>query len=163
MASRWCERAGHKYSEVVSDPTDAPPPDPAEWLTDLLYTGVGLGILAINRAQAARRDLEAAVASSDEPNPTAEVLRSLLDNPAVTGMQELLSDPERTRNLADRLRTEMQDLDDRLDGFENRLAAMLDNIETELPPGAQDATKALRALATEHAAQMRAILGLKAR
>ena len=41
----------------VSDHDDEPIDPAVAWLTDLLYTGVGLGILAVNKAQVARRDL----------------------------------------------------------------------------------------------------------
>jgi len=135
----------------VADPEEQAPTDPVEWLTDVLYTGVGLGILAINRIQVARRDLEKSHGGSD------------VVNPGVAAIQDLLADPERTKRVVSRLQEELQDLDDRFDGFETRLTGILDDIEPELPGAARELAVALRNLAGDHAAQVRAVLGLRAR
>lgn len=126
--------------------------DPAvEWLTDLLYTGVGLGILAVNKAQVARRDLQKQV-EADE-----------LELPDLSFLRDLASDPERTRRIALRLRDEIQDLDERLDGIEHRIGSILAGIEPDLPEPLRDASRAFRTVATDHVAQLRAALGLEAR
>ena len=126
--------------------------DPAvEWLTDLLYTGVGLGILAVNKAQVARRDLQKQV-EADE-----------LELPDLSFLRDLANDPERTRRIATRLRDELQDLDDRLDGIEHRIGSILAGIEPDLPEPLRDVSRAFRTVATDHVAQLRAALGLEAR
>ena len=142
------------------------------WLTDALYTGVGLGVLAINRLQVARRAAEqkltpssnsaaesaaGSTGSSDSPGPA---------NPAAAGLtalSEMLADPDRASAVLHRVRDELQDLDDRLDGVENRLTEFLDGIEPELPPGARELAAALRSVASDHATQVRAVLGLRVR
>ena len=126
--------------------------DPAvEWLTDLLYTGVGLGILAVNKAQVARRDLQKQV-EADE-----------LELPDLSFLRDLANDPERTRRIATRLRDELQDLDDRLDGIEHRIGSILAGIEPDLPEPLRDVSRAFRTVATDHVAQLRASLGLESR
>ncbi len=135
----------------MSEADDESPTDPTEWLTDILYTGVGLGILAINRIQVARRDLEK---RQDRPDGA---------NPGLAAIQDLLADPDKAKRVVDRLHHELQDLDDRLDGFENRLSQILDGIEPDLPDTARTLTVALRTLAADHAAQVRAVLGLRER
>lgn len=147
----WEFSPRRKYSDAVVESSDSPSPEAAERLLDLLYTGVGLGILAINRFQVARRGFEQRFAESDAPVP------------GLDGIQELLADPERTDRLMQRIRVELQDLDDRLDGFENRLSALLDGLEPELPDGARELSRALRIIANDHAAELRTLLGLEAR
>ncbi len=136
---------------MVAENDGQSPNDPTEWLTEVLYTGVGLGILAINRIQVARRDFEK---NHDGDLPM---------NPGLTAFQDLLSDPEKTKRVMERLHHELQDLDDRLDGFENRFGDVLDNLEPDLPETARELVVALRALAGDHASQIRSVLGLRSR
>lgn len=135
----------------MSDHSPQPTPDAVEWLTDILYTGVGLGILAMNKAQVAKRDLQQHFSDAGTPPPGFDAI------------QDILGDPERTARLLQRLRTELQDVDDRLDGVGHRFSAALDRLEPDLPPAASDAARALRGLANEHASQLRSTLGLRQR
>lgn len=135
----------------VSDHDDEPSDPAVAWLTDLLYTGVGLGIMAVNKAQVARRDLQKQV-EADE-----------LELPDLSFLRDLASDPDRTRRIAVRLRDELQDLDDRLDGIEHRIGSILDGIEPDLPEPLRDLSRAFRTVADDHVSQLRAALGLEAR
>lgn len=135
----------------VSESADDAGFDPTDKLADLLYTGVGLGVLAINRIQVARRDLQKSMGESDNG------LSELGD------LQALLADPERLGRVAERIRGELRDLDNRVDGIENRIAAVLDDIEPDLPPTLRDVSRLMRMVASEHADQVRAILGLEGR
>lgn len=167
-------RPSLKYSDGVPERSDESTPVDQEeltaWLTDALYTGVGLGVLAVNRLQVARRAAEKKLAPSassgegsdpgdrgDAPGPA---------NPAAAGLtalSEMLADPDRASAILHRVRDELQELDDRLDGVENRLTDFLDGIEPELPPGARELAAALRSVASDHATQVRAVLGLRVR
>ena len=135
----------------MSDHDDEPIDPAVAWVTDLLYTGVGLGILAVNKAQVARRDLQKQVEAEE------------LELPDLSFLRELANDPERTRRIAARLRDEIQDLDDRLDGIENRIGSILASIEPDLPEPLRDVSRAFRTVADEHLTQLRAALGLEAR
>lgn len=135
----------------MSDHDDEPTDPAVAWLTDLLYTGVGLGIMAVNKAQVARRDLQKQAEAEG------------LDLPDLTFLRELASDPERTRRIATRLRDELQDLDDRLDGIEHRIGSILAGLEPDLPDPLRDLSRAFRSIAVDHVAQVRAALGLEAR
>lgn len=135
----------------MSDHDDEPIDPAVAWVTDLLYTGVGLGILAVNKAQVARRDLQKQVEAEE------------LELPDLSFLRELANDPERTRRIATRLRDEIQDLDDRLDGIENRIGSILASIEPDLPEPLRDVSRAFRTVADEHLTQLRAALGLEAR
>lgn len=137
--------------KAVSDHDDEPTDPAVAWLTDLLYTGVGLGIMAVNKAQVARRDLQKQAEAEG------------LDLPDLTFLRELASDPERTRRIATRLRDELQDLDDRLDGIEHRIGSILAGLEPDLPDPLRDLSRAFRSIAVDHVAQVRAALGLEAR
>jgi len=137
----------------VSDPsTDSSESadDATEWMTDVLYTGVGLGVLAVNRLQVARRQALKRIRA----NPTAP-------GPGMEAIAQLLSDPEQGRALLLRVRDELQEIDDRVGGIENRFLAMLDNLEPDLPEGARQVAGALRTMAADHATQARAVLGLR--
>ena len=135
----------------MSDHDDEPIDPAVAWLTDLLYTGVGLGILAVNKAQVARRDLQKQVDAEE------------LELPDLSFLRELASDPDRTRRIAVRLRDELRDLDDRLDGIEHRIGSILDGIEPDLPEPLRDLLRAFRTVADDHVSQLRAALGLEAR
>ena len=135
----------------MSDHDDEPIDPAVAWVTDLLYTGVGLGILAINKAQVARRDLQKQVEAEE------------LELPDLSFLRELANDPERTRRIATRLRDEIQDLDDRLDGIENRIGSILAGIEPDLPEPLREVSRAFRTVADDHVTQLRAALGLEAR
>lgn len=135
----------------MSDDSDDPTNDASEWLTDLLYTGVGLGILAMNKAQVAKRDLKQQFSEAGAQPPDLDAI------------QDILGDPEQTARILERLRSELQDVDDRLDGVEHRLFAALDSLEPDLPPAARELSRALRGLANEHASQIRSVLGLRER
>lgn len=135
----------------MSDHDDEPIDPAVAWVTDLLYTGVGLGILAVNKAQVARRDLQKQVEAEE------------LELPDLSFLRELANDPERTQRIAVRLRDEIKDLDDRLDGIENRIGSILASIEPDLPEPLRDLSRAFRTVADDHVTQLRAALGLEAR
>ncbi len=121
------------------------------WLTEILYTGVGLGILAVNKAQVARRDFESALADGET------------ELPALSDLQEFITDPARTERVVEKLRSELGELDKLVGGIEHRVSSLFDAIEPDLPPSAREAADSLRALAGEHAGQIRALLGIEDR
>ena len=86
-----------------------------------------------------------------------------LELPDLSFQRELASDPDRTRRIAVRLRDELRDLDDRLDGIEHRIGSILDGIEPDLPEPLRDLSRAFRTVADDHVSQLRAALGLEAR
>ncbi|MEM7285327.1 MAG: hypothetical protein AAF480_03165 [Actinomycetota bacterium] len=135
----------------MSDQRDEPTDPAVAWVTDLLYTGVGLGVLAVNRLQVARRDLQKQVDADELELPDLSVLR------------DFATDPESARRIAAKLRDELQDLDDRLDGIEHRIGSILAGIEPDLPEPLRDVSRAVRIVAEDHVAQLRAVLGLEAR
>ncbi len=124
------------------------------WVTDLLYTGVGLGVLAVNRFQVARRDLQKQVEAGELELPDISFLGDL---------GELADDPERATRIAAKLRDGLQDLDDRLDGVEHRIGAILADLEPDLPEPLRELSRAFRVVADDHLSQLRAALGLEAR
>ena len=143
-----------KYSGGVSDPRDEATDDATEWLTELLYTGVGLGILAINRIQVARRSAEKHLHDKGVALPS---------NPGLDAISELVGDPEKLSRVLEKLKGELADLDNRLDGLDNRFVDLLSHLEPELPDAARDLSAALRRLTNQPAAQLRSLLGLEAR
>ncbi len=122
----------------------------ADRLEDLVYTGVGLGVLAVNRAQVARRRLQAEAVDTD----LGELGQPLAE------LADLLRDPERLRSLAATLRDELRLIDDRLDGLEHRVTEILDRVEPDLPAGLRELLGAVRTLTAENAGQVRSMLGL---
>lgn len=128
-----------------------PGPDPVtvitERLTDLAYTGVGLAVIAVNRFQVARRGMQDQLRDSD------------LD-PTLASLFSALEDPDRVTALLRRLRAEVAQLDDRVGGLEGCVAGIADRLEPDLPPGLREIVPALRSIATDHADQIRAVLGL---
>lgn len=124
-----------------------PDPDVPEWLTELFYTGVGLAVIAVNRAQVARRSVEGQVRAS-ELGPGLEVL------------DDLLSDPDRLTRIVSILRDEVSRIDERVDGIEDRLSDLVERLEPDLPPVAAETVRALRHLAGEHAPMLRVLFGL---
>lgn len=122
-------------------------PDVPEWLTDLFYTGVGLAVIAVNRAQVARRSVEEQVRAS-ELGPGIEII------------DELLGDPDRMVRVLSTLRDEISRLDARVDGIEDRLTDLCDRLEPDLPPAAAETVRALRRLAGGHGPTLRALFGL---
>lgn len=144
-----------KYSDVVPETPDEPdaqqPIDVVTWLTDMLYTGVGLGVLAVNRIQVARRSAQQRLGNSEPVNP------------GLAALADILADPERAQVVIAKLREELRDIDERLGGVETRFSGFLERIEPELPDGARELAGALRGLADDHATQIRAVLGLPSR
>ena len=133
---------------AVPDPAASSPiPDK---LTDLLYTGVGLGVLAVNKVQVARRDAEKRRKAGNGSDPLSRVQRAM-------------AHPDAAATVLRRLHTELRDADERMGGIENRITALLDRIEPDLPPPAQELVSALRDLAADNSAQVRAVLGLRVR
>ncbi len=133
----------------ISDASDAA----TEWLTEMLYTGVGLGILAVNRFQVARRSAESALQDSTF---------DLGANPGIAALSDVLSDPERLDAVLGRFKDEISLLDDRLGGLEEHLSAAMARIEPDLPEAARELTRAAKRLLNEHGSDIRAVLGLKA-
>jgi hypothetical protein len=128
-------------------------PSIADRVEDVLYTVVGLGVLAVNRAQVARRRLQAEWADTDLGDLAAPF----------SMVTDVLGDPEKVRSILDAARDELQSIDDRLDGVEHRVSAILDRIEPELPPPLAELTSALRNLANDNADRARSLLGLRLR
>ena len=121
-----------------------------EWVTELFYTGVGLAVIAVNRAQVARRSVESQVRSSDL-------------GPGLDFVDSLLYDPDRLKRVVGTLREELSAIDERVDGIEDRLTDLVDRLEPDLPPVAGDLIRAARSVAGDNAAQVRALLGLRQR
>ncbi|MGI9622119.1 MAG: hypothetical protein ACR2PK_04715 [Acidimicrobiales bacterium] len=138
-------------SESTPEDAETSQDEPVDRLADLLYTVVGFGVLAVNRVQVARRSAQAGAAGTAANLPGTDDLRALL------------SDPQTMRNIAVRLRDELQDLDNAVGGFDNRVNSLLDDIETELPENATWVTDMLRTVADDHIVQMRSIVGLEVR
>lgn len=128
---------------------DDVPNEAAERILDLLYTGVGLGVLAVNKAQVARR------------NATAEggILEGSSFAASMDELERVVNDPDTVGAVLEWLRQEAQNLDDRLDGIEDRIDEALGRLEPELPDTARQFVSGLRSLAAEQAAQIRASLG----
>ncbi len=137
----------------MSDGVDESGRDPAELLADLLYTAVGLAILAVNRLQLARRGLQCQLGDGGVAGAAT---------PGLGAVEELFADPERASRLISTVQREIRDLDDRLGGVEQRVAGVLDTIEPDLPESLQGLSKAVRDLATEHGHHIRTLLGLPA-
>lgn len=122
-------------------------PDVPEWLTELFYTGVGLAVIAVNRAQVARRSVEDQVRASEL-------------GPGLEAIDDLLGDPDRITRVVSILRDEVGRIDRRVDGIEDRLVELCERLEPELPPVAAETVRALRHVAGEHAGALRVLLGL---
>lgn len=137
--------------DTPDEPADNAVNDITTWLTDMLYTGVGLGVLAVNRVQVARRTAQKRLGAAEPVNP------------GLAALSDLLADPERARAVIAKLRAELQDIDERLGGVENRFSGFLERIEPDLPDGARELAGALRGITDDHAAQIRAVLGLPSR
>jgi len=131
----------------TSDPSDAA----TEWLTEMLYTGVGLGILAVNRFQVARRSAESALQDGGI---------DLTNSPGLAALSEVLSDPARLEEVLGRVKDEIALLDDRLGGLEDHLSAAMGRIEPDLPDAARELTQAATRLLSDHGPDLRALLGL---
>ncbi len=125
-------------------------PDVPEWLTELFYTGVGLAVIAVNRAQVARRSVEDQVRSSDL-------------GPGIDALADLVDDPDRIARVLAIVRDEVGRIDERVDGIEDRLIDLCERLEPDLPPAAGEALRALRGVAGEHGETLRSLLGLRAR
>jgi hypothetical protein len=125
--------------------------DMTDRLADLLYTGVGLGIIALNRAQVARRSVGTQLRTDDRDGPLGPL----------DALGDLLADPERARRLLVALREEIARLDDRLDGIEDHLSSIADRIEPDLPVAARELLGVVRSIAGDHAGQLRSVLGLR--
>ena len=119
-------------------------------MTDILYTGVGLGILAVNRMQVAKRQIQADIAER----------KSSVD---LDGIGRLFGEPDRARQLFRNLRDEFQDVDDRLGGVNKHSTETLEHLEAGLPEGARQLSEALRSVTDDRATQLRAVLSLKER
>jgi hypothetical protein len=126
---------------------ERPDQDVPEWLTELFYTGVGLAVIAVNRAQVARRSVEDQVRASEF-------------GPGLEAIDDLLSDPDRVTRIVSILRDEVGRIDERVDGIEDRLVELCERLEPDLPPVAAETVRALRHLAGEHAPTLRVLFGL---
>ena len=138
----------------MTEPENASQDPTVAWLTDVLYTGVGLGVLAVNRFQVARRDLQQQIRAGEVDVPDLSFLGDIGD---------LADDPERASRIAAKLRAGLADLDERLDGVEHRIGAILADVEPDLPEPLRELSRAFRVVADDHLSQLRAALGLEAR
>jgi hypothetical protein len=120
-------------------------------LRDLLYTGVGLGVLAVNRAQAARRSATApggALAGT----PLADALDRL---------DSVVGDPAMRDTLLRWLADEVRAVDARLGGMEHHLDAALERLQPQLGDNAAEIVTQVRTALTESAGAVRDALGLR--
>jgi ElaB/YqjD/DUF883 family membrane-anchored ribosome-binding protein len=117
-------------------------PDPrtaAEDLTKLLkdafYVTVGLGVIAVQRAQVRRRELRKQV--SGQVDDAKAQLQSL------------------TKLFEDRVKT----VEERLEGVETRFESLLEQLEERLPEQAREVAKQARTAAKEARTQVRGLVG----
>lgn len=154
-------------AETADEPTDKPTDEVTDWLRGLLYTGVGLGVLAVNRAQVARRSAQKRLSASASKTPDGEsetaTESSGLPAGAAQALADILADPQKAQVLIRRLLEELRDIDDRVGGIENRFTGMLEDLEPDMPESARAISAAVRGLTHDHATQFRAVFGLKVR
>lgn len=154
-------------SETADQPADQPTDEVTDWLRGLLYTGVGLGVLAVNRLQVARRSaqkrLSTSSAKTSDDKSGAAAQSGGLPAGAVQALADILADPRKAQLLVGRLLEELQDIDDRVGGIENRFTNMLEDLEPDMPESAREISAAVRGLTHDHATQIRAVFGLRVR
>jgi hypothetical protein len=90
-------------------------------LKDVLYVGVGLGVVAVQRAQVQRQELRKQLAALTSSDPQAGAHRTVDDR--------------------------MTRVEERLAAVEERVEATLDSVEALLPAPVQDVSKQVRAVA----------------
>lgn len=138
--------------------------DITERLANLAYTGVGLGVLAVNRAQVAlrkaERDLAEGANTAAATSATDDKDSGGAATDAASTLQALVTDPGTAIVLLTWLRNELQGLDNRLGGIENQIGDALDRLEPQLPEAVRPVVAGLRDAASDHAVQFRAVLGL---
>jgi hypothetical protein len=110
-------------------------PDVTRLAKDALYVTVGLGVLAFQKAQVRRRELqERFAAQSAGARQPFESVAKLVE--------------ERVRTL-----------EERLEGVEERFDAVLDQIEQRLPEPARELSQQARKAAKQARGQMRQLAG----
>jgi ribosome recycling factor len=107
--------------------------DLTKLLKDALYVSIGLGVIAVQRAQVRRQELTKQVSGPVED--------------AKTQLQSL------TKRFDDRVRV----VEERLEGVETRFETLLDQLEEHLPEQARDLAKQARTAAKEARTQVRAL------
>ena len=105
--------------------------DLSKLLKDAFYVTVGLGVIAVQRAQVRRQELSKQV--SGQVDDAKSQLQSL------------------TKRFDDRVKV----VEERLEGVETRFEALLDQLEEHLPEQARDLAKQARTAAKEARTQVR--------
>ncbi len=100
-------------------------------LRDVLYVGVGAGVIAFQKAQVQRREFQAQLAAQFED------VRSQIESAA--------------GKVEDRVKL----VEERIEAAEERIEAMLDQVEDTLPEPTRDAFKQARKVAQDTRTQVR--------
>ena len=117
--------------------------DLARLAQESFYVTVGFGVLAFNRAQAARQDLQKA-------------LDSQFGDARVTV-------DERLKVLEERLETLSDQLESAYDTFEQRVEKVLDEFEDRMPESAREFVRSARSAAKEASGTLRELVGREGR
>ena len=103
-------------------------------LTDVLYVGVGAGVIAFQKAQVQRRELQALLTSQFGD------ARSQFES------------------VASKVEDRVKLVEDRIEAAEERIDALLDQVEDNLPTQARDSLKQARRVARDTRDQVRSIV-----
>ena len=107
--------------------------DLTKLLKDAVYVSIGLGVIAVQKAQVRRQELSQQVSSQvDDAKSQLQSLSKLFD---------------------DRVKL----VEERLEGVEARFDALLDQLEGQLPDQARDIVKQARSAAKEARSQVRGL------
>lgn len=114
-------------------------------LKDAAYVGIGFGVLAVQKAQAQRRELQGKL--------TASV------GEAKGGFDKLGEDvQDRLKLVEERLEALGKQVDDAADDFEERLDKVLDELQGRLPEQVRDLVGKARAAGRDARAQARQLV-----
>jgi len=126
--------------------------DLTKTIKDVLYVGVGLGVIAFQRAQVQRVDLTKQIkAQFGEARDQVEKMGG--------GSDDLRAEARRqVERLADGFDDRVQLVEERLDTIESQFDGLLDQIEEKLPEQARELVKQARDTAKEARSQVRALV-----
>ena len=111
------------------------PEDLTKLLKDAVYVTIGLGVIAVQKAQVRRQELTKQVSSQvDDAKSQFQSLSKLVE---------------------DRVKV----VEERLEGVESRFDALLDQLEQQLPEQARELVKQARTAAKEARTQVRSLAG----
>lgn len=115
--------------------------DLSKAIKDALYVGVGLGVIAFQKAQVQRVDLTKQVKGQ------------------VGSSDELLTEARRqVEKLTDRFEDRVQVVEERIESIEAQFDGLLDQIEDKLPEQARELVKQARDTAKEARSQVRSLV-----